>query len=248
MFDLQLRKVLVMALARSGHHAVMHWLCKRFPGVVVFHNNCNHLLRWRNRTVYKNGIAPGRTHVFSFENFDLRGFKELGLSGQFDNIILINRDPYNWIASSMAKGKYAKLAILNKPFRSSQHRVQYPDYFCNSMSRLDMFVQYMRQCLGGEDFIGEKFHHINYNKWFSDQEYRKRICRRLKIPFSDEGKDYVPPRGSGSSFDGRKFKGHGSQMDVLGRWKYYKDDSKYLGFLTDEIREYSKRYFDFNPL
>lgn len=240
-------KILVMALARSGHHAVTHWICKRFPGRVVYHNNCNHLLKWRNKSVYKNGPG-GTTWVYSFENFDLNGFAPLGLRGQFDKVIIINRDPYNWIASSMAKGKNAKLAILTEPFRSSQKQVQYPNYFCNSMSRLDMFKQYMDECLGRTNLIGEDFYQVNYNKWFVDIKYRKKICKDFGVPFGDQGIDYVPPRGSGSSFDGRKFRGKGSEMDVLGRWKNFKDDERYLSLLTDEIKEYSRIYFNFNPL
>ena len=246
MQGVQLMEILVIALARSGHHAVIHWLCKQLPGRVAYYNNCNHLLQWRNKSVYSNGVRPSTSHVYSFENFDISGFREIKLNGRFDKIIFVNRDPYNWLASSMARG--GALSKPKKLFRPSEKQIKYLNYWGNSMTRLDMYIQYMKQCLNEEDYIGEPFYHINYNEWFLDKGYRKKLCDELGLMFSDEGMDHVPPRGSGSSFDGKKFRGRGSQMDVLNRWKSLQDNEEYGACLTDEIKEYSKKYFNFNPI
>jgi len=241
---MQLRIILVIALARSGYHAVIHWMCKKTPGMVLFLNNCNHELRGRNKTFYR-GSEPIITRIYSFENFDLRGFKDLGMNSRFDQVIIVNRDPYNWIASSLEKGE--KVAILNKPFLTNPKVMPYSKWTCSSMSRIDMFNQYMRQCLGEEDLIGEKFYHISYNRWFADEEYRKELCNELDLPYSEGDMDYVPPRGGGSSFDGLNFKNRGSEMDVLGRWEKYKDNKRFSKLLTSKVREYSRKYFNFDP-
>ena len=241
------KRILVMAIARSGHHAVIHWICKNFNGIVMYYNNCNHLLHWRNKSVYINNDRMGIIAVCSFENFDLNGFKELGLNNKFTHIVFVHRDPYNLFASSLAKGKKG-LALIDKTFRPSQKRVKYTQYHCGTMTRQDMFVQYTKQILGEEDYIGEPIIDINYNRWFAEKTYRMEICDKLDMKHTDEGLDYVSLRGGGSSFDGRKYRKKGTKMDVLNRWKHFVNDEKFNKLLTDEIKEYSKRYFNFNPI
>lgn len=241
-----LHEYLIIALARSGYHAITHWLCCRMPGNVIFLNNCNPQLKFRNISVYENSRAPHTFKVYSFENFDLRGLRALGLQDRFEEIIIINRDPFNWIASSLKKGH--KCGLLDIPFKCNPKVIRYSKYTCQTLSRVDMFVQYMEQCLGEKNFIGRDFHHINYNKWFADEEYRKEICNWFQFVYVDGDMNYVPFRGGGSSFDKFKYHGRGSEMDVLNRWEEYKDDERYLELLTPEIREYSRKYFNFEPI
>ena len=245
------KRILVMAIARSGHHAVIHWICKNINGRVLSYNNCNHLLHWRNMSTYINNDYLNNTTVCSFENFDLNGFKKLGLNNKFTDIVIVGRDPYNLFASSLSKkkkGHRSGLSLIDKTFKPSQKNVKYTQYHCGTMTRQNMFVQYTKQVLGEEDYIGEPFIDINYNRWFAEKAYRMELCDKLGMNHTDEGMDYVSARGSGSSFDGRKFNGRGSQMDVLNRWKKYEDDAVFRGLLTDEIKEYSKKYFNFNPI
>ena len=241
------KRILVMAIARSGHHAVVHWMCKNMPGRVAHYNNCNEKLHWRNKIGFTNGNL-GQTAVCSVENFDLRGFKELKFGDKFTHIVFIHRDPYNLFASSLAKGTGKGLSLVDKTFRPSQKRVKYTEYHCGTMTRQDMFVQYTKQCLGEVDYIGKPIIDINYNRWFAEKAYRIEICDKLGMNHNDEGREHVPPRGSGSSFDKMKFRGRGTKMDVLNRWKGFINNEKFNRLLTDEIKEYSKKYFNFNPL
>ena len=111
-----------------------------------------------------------------------------------------------------------------------------------------MFVQYTKQCLGEIDLIGEPIVDINYNRWFAEKAYRDEICDKLGMNHNDKGLDHVSPRGGGSSFDKAKFRGKGTKMDVLNRWKHFVDDEKFNRLLTNEIKEYSRKYFKFNPM
>jgi len=240
------KRILVMAIARSGHHAVVHWICKNLYGNVSHYNNCNHLLQWRNKSTYMNGGRVAVAVLCSVENFDLRGFEKLGFSNRFTHIVFVNRDPYNLFASSLARKK--GLSLVDKTFSPSQKNIKYTPYHCGTMTRQDMFVQYTKQCLGEIDLIGEPIIDINYNKWFVDKDYRMGICDKLGMNYNDEGLDYVSPRGGGSSFDKEKFRKRGNEMDVLNRWKHFGDSDRFKELLTDEIKEYSKRYFDFNPM
>ena len=160
---MQPRKILVMAIARSGHHVVMNWLCNQLPGRVVFMNNCNQELKYRNRKVHNNG-GGGKTIMHSFENFDLNGFKEYNFAEYFTDVIIINRDPYNLIASSIAKG--TKLSVLTETIANSRNKFIYDKWWCASLPRYDMIFQYLEQCLGEKDYLGVDCYDINYNKWF----------------------------------------------------------------------------------
>ena len=242
------RRILVMAIARSGHHAVTHWICANMEGRVAHYNNCNHLLHWRDKVVYMNSRILNTAVVCSFENFDLRGFKELQLNNKFTHIVFVNRDPYNLFASSLAKGTGKGLSLVDKTFRPSQKRVKYTQYHCGTMTRQDMFVQYTKQCLGEIDLVGEPIIDINYNRWFAEKAYRMEICDKLGMNHGDRGRDHVSPRGGGSSFDKARFRGKGTKMDVLNRWQNFVDDEKFNRLLTDEIKEYSRKYFNFNPM
>lgn len=234
------RKILIIAIARSGHHAVINWLCNRFETKTIFKNNCNQHLQHRNLSVY-NESAPGKTVICNFENFDLRGFRHY--DWEFDDVIFVNRDPYNLIASTMASG-----TNLTKPVPRSRKNIIYNKWWCGTMSRYDMIFQHLDQCLGNRDYLARHFYHVNYNRWFTDRQYRKQICKDLGVSFGDSGRDHVPRRGSGSSFDKRKFNGKGSKMDVLNRWKNFTDDPVYNKLVSNpEIKEYSEKYFNFIP-
>lgn len=234
-------RILVLALARSGYHAVVHWMCVHLPGKVTFLNNCNHELAFRNRNVYKNA-GNGRHMVYSFENFDLEGFEPLRVGEHFGKIVFVMRDPFNWLASSlMKKGKLNK---PEKPFTPSQNKVRYPPYFGATKSRIAMYKQYIDQIYGLYDYLGGRdFHIIRYNDWFADHQYRSAIAQDIGFVNQDFGLDYVSPRGSGSSFDGRKYRGRGSQMDVLSRWKVFADDERFCRLMDRELVEIAEEYF-----
>ncbi|MGC1248712.1 MAG: hypothetical protein WA865_21070, partial [Spirulinaceae cyanobacterium] len=77
---------------------------------------------------------------------------------------------------------------------------------------------YAQEFVGETNFLPNKVC-INYNKWFSSQDYRKEITDKLGVGFSDQGLNTVSNRGGGSNFDGTKFDGQAQKMNVLGRWE-----------------------------
>lgn len=243
-------KILVIALARAGGHGFINWLCKQLEGHVVFKNNVFQDLTPRSVDHYGDKNAEVSTTVYSFENFDLQGYKELYENKDpFDKIIILNRDPFNWIASSIAKG--TKLGLLDQTFIPGPNQIEgglhYVKWFCQSMARIDMFRQYMQQCLGEIDLLGRDFTHVSYNEWFTSKEYREGICKALDIPFTDKGLQDVPDYGGGSSFNQRDMNSEAQKMNVLERWKTMANDPRYLSFITEDIREYSRKYFNFEP-
>ena len=243
-----MKKIIVMGLARNGHHAIINWMCRQLEGRTVFKNNVNEKLQ--PRAVLNYGRGKTQNQVCSFENFDLVGFKKLFKPGDFDQIILVVRDPYNWIASSLKKrvGYNEKLALLTKPFKQGGDGLRYSRYFGESKGRLDMFYQYMEQVLKEKDYLGQDFITVNFNKWFVSKPYRKKIAHEIGFPFTDKGVNQVLAFGGGSSFDRHNFAGRASQMKVLERWKQMKANPRFQELIKDpRIEDYSVRYFNFKP-
>lgn len=233
----------VTGLARCGHHAIIAWLCKQHRETILFHNNVNGKLKHRNTTKYGDG-KPKR-HLYSLENFDLRGFQELFGEQPMKQFILVVRDPLNWIASSLKNDD----KVLAKLTETWEPRVGYYErWFCASMSRLNMYKQQMKQIIGKHNLIGRDYIVVKYNNWFYDKNYRREITRKLNIPFSDDGINSVPKYGGGSSFDRFKRDGEAQRMEVLNRWKHYEDSDRFWDLIDNELIEYSEKVFGFNPL
>lgn len=233
----------VTGLARCGHHAIIAWLCKQHDETILFHNNVNGDLKHKRTTKYGEKDDPDR-HLYSLENFDLRGFQDLFSDQEMEQFILVVRDPFNWVASSLKKG--GNLKRLSETWQSTA--MEYEKWFCASMSRLDMYKQQMKQIIGKIDLIGRDYQVIKYNDWFCDRDYRREITNRLEIPFTDSGLNHVPNYGNGSSFDERNKHGEAQKMDVLNRWRHYEDSDVFWEFVDDEMIEYSEKVFNFNPL
>lgn len=226
----------VFSIARSGHHAIVHWMAKGLNKGVMHFANINEDFDPRRINVYGDGDIIHNT-IYSIENFDLQGFSEI-FADTFDMIVLVIRDPYNQIASSLKKGH--NLAVLDRPFEPSK---PYAKWFCQSMSRLEMMKQYMRHVLGDENRINESFKVVNYNYWFASPEYRKKIADELDITDNKEGVEEVLGFGGGSSFSKRKYNRKASQMDVLNRWRDYAEDERFASLLDNELSSLSERAF-----
>ena len=104
----------------------------------------------------------------------------------------------------------------------------------------------MEQSLKEKDYLEVPFIDISYNEWFSSIEYRKLICQKLDLNFSDKGKEDVSTFGNGSSFDFTSKNGDASSMDVLSRWESFIDNPKFKKIISNKkIPYYSKKYFNF---
>ena len=237
------RRILIVALARSGYHAIAHWIFSQLDGGCFYLNNCNLELQGRGCDRY----PPERHRAWSFENFDLRGFAEVDRT-RFDDIILVLRDPYNWIASSLRKGKHC--AVLDEAIAIGTRKdyrgrpMTHSRWTLSSMSRVDMFRQYCETAVSSD----HPFTAIaNYNRWVVDREYRRDLAQTLGLRFTDKGRSDVPRQGNGSSFDHRRFHGSAEGMQVLDRWREYAEDARFRELLTPDLREWSRRLFGFTP-
>ena len=86
------------------------------------------------------------------------------------------------------------------------------------------------EILGQTNYIPQKYF-INYNKWFTDIDYRKQICKDLDLIFTDYSINDVSFFGGGSSFDGLSMNNCASKMKVNERWKRFRQDPYFIYIL-----------------
>jgi len=136
--------------------------------------------------------------------------------------IIILRDPYNWLTSLSTDKKRQK--------------------------NIDNFIQLWKET--AEKFFihkpNENYYPVNYNRFISDKEYRRKLSFYMNENFSDKGMNRVSSKGS--SFDGNKFDGNAQNMPTKDRWKNMPDWLIKKISNDNELRKLSKEIFNFEPV
>lgn len=180
----------VHALMRSGHHAVMDGIYDSLPDKKIFINNCqkssfhwfrdgydsevknNKLLDITNKNVLLNfeqkNIALDKKWLLSY-----KGLKET-------NNVIILRDPYNWLASSISKSTSFKVPI-------------------NVDTKL--WKQQAREFITNNNIL-PNFIGITYNDWVINEKYREEKLNELGLEY-DKSYEMNTFKGA-SSFNGAK--------------------------------------------
>jgi len=214
-----------------------------YDNTAYFHNF--HRFRFRSFNSMIKGIDKPNL-FFSFEDSDFLNF--LGyfyprLSNtqyaDFTNIILL-RDPFNMFASRIELLKLMPSLVG----REDYHPFGNPRWF-GKWIRL-LWFKYADEFRGITNLLPNKIA-ISYNKWFSDESYRRGLSEKIGRPFTDVFKDKVFPYGLGSSFDKGKYRHRASQMKVFERWRNLSDDDLYLSLFDEDVIRISEQIFGHIP-
>lgn len=132
--------------------------------------------------------------------------------------ILVLRNPFNNLAS-----------LMRKPSLWPPNHItvsQFPE----------TWIAYAREYLGETSYLSALGNVVtlNYDLWFSDQDYRKKLSVKIAKPFTETGLQKVSPNGEGSSFDDLEFSDRAQEMNVLERWKVFQDNEEYLSLLKND--------------
>ncbi len=217
-FSAELRRLIVVhAMMRSGTHAIIDWI--RGHGGLRFFNALLGPGRprdgrrptvrpmdfevWRQRPVPRRRLAstPGDQILVSLEDHE-PGF------APFFNVpcetldVLVLRDPYNTFASRI-RMIHRETGGLETAERLMPELVE-------------LWMRYARACLDSNGDSGNVY--IDYNRWFEEPTYRQAISARLGLRFTDVNFSKVSGHGRGSSFDGRRFDGRNTEMNVMRRF------------------------------
>jgi hypothetical protein len=233
-----MKRVLIFAMGRSGHHAIINWIAKNHTGRVEHHNHCcldwdkGEINPWKGRVdIYNETLLGEEMIIKNIEDFDMDDFS---IISDFDfvkrsSIYVVVRDHYNWIASSFKVGGYAR-DKMNTNFKDQRGSLK--------ESRKAMWIKQMESCLS-DDMFGN----INYNSWVLDKTYRDNLCDDIGIDKGDNGLLDMSTYCNGSSFDkGNDVKG----MDLMNRWKVFDNDKEYTDIVKEgKMVKLTKSFFNY---
>lgn len=238
----------VAALQRSGHHAIINWISSNAPGTVCFLNNCRPNidpflmcshderieLALKDFLIY-NYEDRRLTDVFT-QDYPNQKMEWFGQSGS-SVYVLVLRDPFNNFAS---KYRWAINGTRWTPPVEWVTRVL-----------PGLWKSYAKEYLGHTKVLPEPRVFINYNRWFTDAEYRCEIAKRLGLVAADRGLSEVAkwgPNTWGDSFDNLNFDGRAREMKVLERWRCFASDQTFAQLFRDrELLSFSKEIFGVVP-
>jgi hypothetical protein len=264
---------LFMCMKRSGQHGVLNWFAQQANHDVLHYNNCingwgtTRLLPMKEHMMvhYRyNGAEHEVKNYFVDHKIDFtasealrKEFYDADFSEVVDNIYNIEDltfDDYNrlrmWDFEEMKDGGKTVL-IVRDPFNfvaSCLQRLKNPpdagatDVGTQLPTRIKEWKRHARQALNADE-SSQPIEIINFNEWFASEEYRRQICVRLGLEFTDRGLNKVMNFGSGSSFDREKFDGNAQRMKVLTRYLEWKDHAAFKHLVDDEIVDLARDLF-----
>jgi hypothetical protein len=263
------REFRIVSLRRAGHHAVIDWLMRQLSGEVVHLNDLRPTVNPYRQ--YWLGAVRGKGHGAVYRRRDLAGIElysgdqgeerllrdsrgdfqakdalllnyedcgiervfskrsrrlhdlHVGRSAELRNVLIL-RDPFNWLAS--------RLKIGFRDVKGPRVRTM-----------IDLWLEYAREFLGETTLVPRPTVFVNYNRWFSDLQYRGQLAEELGVPLLDEGIGQVATHAGGSSFDGTAFAGRAQDMKVLERWRTFSKDEEFRRLINTELFDYSERLF-----
>jgi len=249
----------ITALQRSGHHAIINWIMLNLGGNICYLNNCsqqgNPYLCFRVIDSLIGGINIETEKIGNFSRKDLLIYnyedkilneiyskpfinnieKWVGKSLRKKNIIIL-RDPFNNFAS-----KY-KWAIHGTKWKPSIKKIKYLP---------TLWKSYAKEFLGKTNHIPGIKLCVNYNRWFSEPEYRKYLGLELGLATINKGLKEVAkwgPNTWGDSFDNLNYDGRAHEMEVLSRWEFFQDDEIFKSLFKDgDLISLSQKIFGHIP-
>ena len=232
-----------MTFGRAITRGIPYHRCTRSPWMLAKHwARC--LIRGQQRCVFPRiasstsiaslrALARSSTVVCSYEDCNLSDpliassaapFREhFGERSSLINLLVL-RDPFNTFASLLKSG------MMHDGNR---------DRF------VSLYKQYCRVYTGSEQLLDPSHRLVvaNYNRWFSDSDYRNGLARAFGFSASGPRYEYVPTHGGGSSFTGTAMDGRGADMKVLERWLHFEGDPSFRSLFDAELLQLSSTVF-----
>lgn len=121
--------------------------------------------------------------------------------------ILVLRDPFNLVASNLAKHQYA------------MPTANVVNLIC------ELWKNHAKEFLGQTSFL-QNLIKVNVNKWHTNSDYRLELMKKLNINLDPSPYQRIPDFG-GSSFSGKAKQGKASELKIIERWQYFRNMSEF---------------------
>lgn len=254
----------VFHLKRGGGHAVVNWIARNLDREVFHLNNAfskPFKVRWRGKKIFRRISDPHRwggrgRRLFNVElpeNADWREVAQLPKQVLLTNVENYALEGVPGEALFVEGGEH----IIGRTRRRRTVLVlrDAPNTFASVWSgkrrmrkRLSTFYReqwktYAREFLGRTGYLPADTVKVSFNRWFTDDAYRRRLAAELGLDHAHRGLDDVPTDGGGSSFTGTDFEGRAREMAVLDRWRRCLEDPEYVAAFDRETLELSTTIF-----
>jgi len=231
---------------RSGHHAILHWVCSQAKKRCVHINGVGpNLDSFSDGKIVSNTRSDKRKNIYN---------SKLDKDGEIKFINLENKSPEKGTlslikSSPLVKGKNIKNVIILRDFFNFWASFCKVNIKHSGVAALEKkqkeylyLIENWKKLASLSLAKNNDFYTILYNNWVSDKKYRKAICNDLKLNTTDIGFDYIPNYGGGSSFGSENIKK--LQDDVNNRYSQFINKSFFYKFIDDEIRHYQSAIFN----
>ena len=223
---------LVMAMKRSGHHALINWICTQNGNITHFNNVVSGWEHGNFNTSLHAAKTYGVGHdlCINIEDFDIDDYKKFNFSSfkevekgiNFYPIVFI-RDFKNWIASSL------KRRDANGVYRDVYEALD-NDYINDRKDKKPSRIKLWSKQINLFDVNPHNLILVSYPQWVQHISYREKIANKLNLNFTDGGYEHVSTFGKGSSFDGTSITNI-NKLDILNRYKVYENDEEFNDLL-----------------
>jgi len=245
----------VVAMMRTGHHAVMAWLESLFNGPC-----------WRQDALGDNFYVPPiltnipagcptcRLRTFQCQSFNVEEHSPLVARAIITKLarfstdrpwrVLVLRDPYNMFAS--------RLRAMRSPLPSGRPWPRPKPHrnatWCGE-DAVQMWIEHALEYLReSRTFPSAYFLPIAYDRWCDDEAYRRTIATALGRPYREDRLERVPHYGYGSSFEQERLDGRARQMPTRERWRAFVHDPEYRQIFESRLlKQLAKEIFGEPP-
>ena len=256
------KDIKLIGLQRTGNHAILNWIYSQCDELkcVLNHVPINRkpfiafskkgtIKEFDQNFKQKLNVTAERLGFFARKELILYTYEDEMIQNAFNKFSEKKHD--SWVGVS--KNRY-DLLILRDPFNLFASRLKRDDNNIKNRFSLrdpkqrqkviDLWKNHAREFLGDTNFLTNNKICVNYNSWFVDNEYKKKLAEQLYIPFTDKSMNEVVSVGGGSSFDNTELHNNASEMKVLERWKQYADDELFISIFQDRelIELYTKNF------
>jgi LPS sulfotransferase NodH len=247
------REIRIAAIQRSGHHGIIDWIAAQCPGPVYFLNDavpgsnpfmtCTLVTRLDQPEA--KPLPKGLLELYVRRGCLIHNYEDRPLEAVFDEQFERQHDA--WVGRSATR---YDVIVLRDPFNTfasrlsatwMRHKLHDP---MGRAAAIALWKSYALEALDRTQYAKHRKLFINYNRWFGDREYRRELAEKLRLTFTDLGRQRVCGEYGGSSFDGLEFNGRAQEMAVLERWKRVAHEPGFRElFADDELRHLSHELF-----
>lgn len=249
-----MKVIIIAGIRRSGNHALRTWLEHQIQPPCLYRNDCDYKLvskaqypvRLYNGSETETNIQPDKFHKYKIY---FAGVENPDMNKRKENLSLLNAEAAKLSILTKTETTYKILYIIRNPynmlasmwaFTGDKGRWRNLPEFINHQANLwaPIAKEFLRTSSPSKNEMI-----VNYDKWFTDINYRKVISGFCGLQFSDKGKEKIT--SVGSSFDAHKLNNKASHMKVLERWKKFANDDKFVEWVKsiNGLYEHAKEIY-----